>query len=104
MIPLPQRTTLFPSRRSSDLEGGQITLTFNGPASHDLPTNGKDQELFNFTMASQSNVEVRNTTFQLDTTGGSLDNDATAFYTDVKLVDTATGTVVAGPLDVPRSE
>src|SRR5687768_17908025 len=86
MIPLPQRTTLFPSRRSSDLEGGQITLTFNGPASHDLPTNGKDQELFNFTMASQSNVEVRNTAFQLDTTSGRSEEHTSELQSRLHLV------------------
>jgi len=41
------------------VQGGQVTITFNGPSAKDIATNAKDVELFNFTMASQANVEVR---------------------------------------------
>jgi len=83
------------------VEGGQVTLTFNGPASHDIATNAKDQEVFNFTIASQANVEVRNLRMRLAATGdGLISAGTTANYTDFKANDQATGVTVAGPKDV----
>ncbi len=89
------------------VEGGQITITFNGPAARDIATNSKDQEVLNFTIASQSNVEVRNLRLSITATGidaaGGLWNDAAtdvANYTDIKAIDTASGVVVSGPQDV----
>jgi len=83
------------------VEGGQVTLTFNGPASHDIATNSKDQEVFNFTITSQANVEVRNLRMRLAATGDGLISASTsANYTDFKVNDQATGVTVAGPKDV----
>ncbi|MFA5853870.1 MAG: hypothetical protein WC866_02160 [Patescibacteria group bacterium] len=88
------------------IEGGQITITFNGPAATDIATNGKDKEVLNFTLASQSNVEVRNlrlaiTANDINDVGGLYQDVADiANYTDIKVIDTATSAVVAGPKDV----
>ncbi len=95
----------------SAVEGGQITITFNGPAAHDIATNGKDQEVLNFTLASQSNVEVRNlrlaiTATGIDAAGGLVNSSGSpsvANYTDIKVTDTASSQVVAGPKDVDIS-
>ncbi len=82
----------------TEVKGGQITISFNGPAAHDVPTNGKDVELFNFTMAAQSNVEVRKISFDVNTSANHGDG-VNPYYTDIKVTDTATGAVVAGPKD-----
>ncbi len=91
------------------VEGGQITITFNGPSAHDIATNGKDKEVLNFTLASQSNVEVRNLRLAITATGidaaGGLWNStgSVANYTDIKVIDTASSQVIAGPKDVDSS-
>ncbi len=91
------------------VEGGQITITFNGPAAADIATNGKDKQVLNFTLASQSNVEVRNLRLRITATGidaaGGLYNstDSVANYTDIKVIDTASSVIIAGPKDVDNS-
>lgn len=90
------------------IEGGQLTLTFNGPAVKDVAVNGKDVELYNFTMAAASNLEVRNLRMQINagTVAGAADGlvdtsgTAVANYSDIKVVDVATGAIVAGPLSL----
>jgi hypothetical protein len=90
---------------ATSLEAGQVTLTFNGPFPKDYPLPGRDAELFNFTMAVQSNLEVKKVSIKL-TAGASaagasgLINTATPNYTDVKIVDAATGQVWWGPQDL----
>jgi len=100
----------------SAVEGGQITITFNGPAAKDVASNGKDVELYNFNMASQANVEVRNLRVKFTSVGGdddadrgdlvddtgdaAKDADDVANFTDIKVIDTTTGQIVAGPTDL----
>lgn len=91
---------------STRVEGGQVTITFNGPVATDIAVNGKDVELFNMTIAAQSNLEVRNLRMNL-THGGTLTGavdglidttgTAVANYSDIKVIDTATGAIIAGP-------
>ncbi len=78
------------------VEAGKLTTTFNGPASKDVLANGKDVELFNFTVAAQANLEFREVTLALDTNGGDPLNTVVS---DIKIVDTANGAIVAGPTD-----
>ncbi len=85
----------------SSVDAGQLTITFNGPASKDVGANQKDVELFNFTMAAGSNLEVRKLQLVLD--GNEDLNDTGSLtsprVTDIKIVDTATGATVMGPKD-----
>ena len=97
---------------STRIEGGQLTTTFNGPSAKNIGINAKNNELYNFTMAAQSNLEIRNLRTQItwlvgtgavlgaanglvDTTGAAAAN-----FKNIKVVDTATGATVAGPVDV----
>lgn len=85
---------------NSTVDAGQLTLTFNGPAAKDIASNGKDVELFNFTMAAQSNLEVRKLQLVVDGNGDLDDGSLTTpRLTDIKVVDTATGSTVSGPKD-----
>ncbi len=96
---------------STRIEGGQLTVTFNGPAVKDIAVNGKDVELYNFTMAAASNLEVRYLRMQINaanvagTNDGLIDTSGTAVanYSDIKVTDVATGAIVAGPLSLSTS-
>ncbi len=92
---------------STRIEGGQLTMSFNGPAAKNIGINAKNVELYNFTLAAQSNLEMRNLRMQIvasvgDGAGaaGLWDGVAgSANFKNVKVVDTATGATVAGPMD-----
>ncbi len=86
------------------IEGGQVTISFNGPGTKDIAINGRDLEVTNFTIAAQSNIEIRNLRLSITATGDGLQTGgATANYTDIKIADAASGAVVSGPLDVSAS-
>lgn len=96
----------------STIEAGQLTIAFQGPGVTDYAVQAKAAELMRFTITAASNIEIRSTVVVL-TGGGTADtnfNDANgdsttgdAKYTNVKLVDTTTNAVVAGPQDVDAS-
>ncbi|MBN1584816.1 hypothetical protein JW899_00400 [Candidatus Uhrbacteria bacterium] len=96
-------------KSSVTIEAGQLNITFNGPSSKDVGIDGKDVEIFNFTMTAQSNIEVRNVRMNLTAANvagagdGLVDSSSSpsiANYSDIKLVDTATGAIVGGPKDL----
>ncbi|MFH1867210.1 MAG: hypothetical protein ABIJ81_03985 [Patescibacteria group bacterium] len=87
----------------SAVDAGQLTITLNGPSASDVAKNGKDVEILNFTMAAQVEVEVRQFSLILNNGGSSTANfndGTTSNYTDLKITDTSTGTVVWGPSDL----
>lgn len=43
----------------SELEGGDITFAFNGPAAGDVPTNSQDVSLFEFSLTSLGEITVK---------------------------------------------
>lgn len=79
------------------LQGAKFTIVLNGPTAGDIPVQGKDVVLFDFTLSAANNVEVRKINASFAT--GSIAGDDTAL-TDFKIVDVATGVTVAGPVDV----
>jgi hypothetical protein len=85
------------------LEGGQLTITFNGPASKDLAKDGEDLEVFNATFAAGANIEIRQLGIDFDGGSGTANFCSAAcgtqLYTDVKVWDTSSNTVVWGPQD-----
>ncbi len=93
------------------VEGGEITMSFQGPSVADYANDTQDVELLRFTVAAQNESEVRSTGLTLTAGGTDADADdtdngglktmaASANYTDVKLVDVDTGVTLAGPTDV----
>jgi len=91
----------------SYVEGGQLTITYNGPSSKDIAKNGKDVEVFNFTMAAQNNLEVKQMVVTFDKSAGgnvNFGDGTTPYFTDVKIVDTASGAVVWGPQDLTATD
>ena len=75
------------------LQGADFTITFNGPNAGDIAANGKDVTVFDFTIASKNQVEVRKLSFDIDTTNMS----GTDTFTDFKVVDVNSGVIVSGP-------
>lgn len=67
----------------STIEGGELTLAFNGPVSDDIQIDAEDQVLMNFTLTSQNWVEIKSLNIVLNcTSGGDCDadvNDAGGF-------------------------
>ncbi len=81
------------------LSGGDVTITFNGPVTGDLALRGQDVELYNFTIASKNNIEIRNLRFHATTTGLTSGEG----FNDFKVWDTASNAVVTSASDVTTS-
>ncbi|MFA5789036.1 MAG: S-layer homology domain-containing protein [Candidatus Gracilibacteria bacterium] len=74
------------------LEGGDITISSNGPAAGDIATNGRDVALLDFTIVSITDVTFDSFPISLDAseaeaTEGLVDA-TTANFTDIKIMDT----------------
>lgn len=93
-------TNSFGSGANQDLtlQGGQITISFNGPAGADIAKDGRDINVFNFSIAAQSNAEIRQ--LSLLVAGTDLEDGTSPLFTDFKVWDSATNTVVWGPQDL----
>ncbi|MDO8495757.1 MAG: hypothetical protein Q7S32_04600 [bacterium] len=89
------------------LQGGVLTLAFNGPPAQTVGTTVTDITLLKYSMTAAANIEVKKTEFTLckdDTGDGTYDAaaDATngwADLTDFKIWDEGTGAVIMGPHD-----
>ncbi len=89
---------------SLTLQGGVLTIAFNGPNASNISTKVSDQTLYRFSMSAANDIEVKKIRvgFCHDPAGdGSFANISNDFddVTDVKIVDEDTGQVVAGPTD-----
>lgn len=81
------------------VEGGQITITFNGPITGDVPLRGQDITLFDFTIAAQNNVEIK--TLKLNATAVGVDGDDG--FNDFKVWDVVKDIVISSALDIATS-
>ena len=88
------------------LQGGALTLAFNGPNATTVGTQAKDVTLLRYSMTAASNIEVKKTEFTLcaDQAGdGTYDTETTeADWDDVvdfKVWNEDTNSVVIGPKD-----
>lgn len=87
-------------------QGGQLTVTFNGPTSANVARGGQDVVLYRFSLASpESSLEVRNLRFHLaSTNNGKLrGSSSTDYFTDIKVKNMATGATVMGPTSLPST-
>ncbi|MBI4120392.1 MAG: hypothetical protein HY454_02905, partial [Parcubacteria group bacterium] len=89
---------------SLTLQGGVLTIAFNGPNATNIGTKVTDQVMFRFSMTAANDIEVKKFRigFCHDPGGdGSFANIGSDFddVTDVKVVDEDTGQVVMGPTD-----
>lgn len=103
----------------STVQGGDITLAFNGPAVGDIQVDGQDQVLLEFSFTSAQDVTVKDMDIivygdddadgdafdSVSTDGDDSDTDglvtgAVAALTDIKIVDTDTGRVVGASMEL----
>ena len=81
------------------VQGGDVTITFNGPVASDISLRGQDVTLFDFTIASQNNIEIRNLRLHATTTAlGSGEG-----FNDFKVWDTTSNAVITSATDVTTS-
>ncbi|TSC90608.1 MAG: putative Ca2+-binding protein [Parcubacteria group bacterium Gr01-1014_2] len=89
---------------SLTLQGGVLTIAFNGPNATNVGTKVSDQILYRFSMSAANDIEVKKLRLGFchdpagDGTFASISNDFDD-VTDVKVIDEDTGQVVAGPTD-----
>ncbi len=88
---------------SLTLQGGDLTVAFNGPSSATIAAGAEDADVFEFSLTAQQNVTVRN--LYLNIYDGDVASDLGTEYdnnylTDIKVVDTDTGATVLGPVDI----
>lgn len=90
---------------SLTLQGGVLTITFNGPNSTNVGTSTTDTILAKYAFSSAANIEVKKLRLVLclDNLGSGTFTDAAAttngWYDleDIKIIDEATGSVLVGP-------
>lgn len=82
------------------LQGGDLTVSFDGPTASTLAQGSEDATWFEFSLTAQQNVTVRNLYGNFyhssDITAAYSNN----YITDIKVVDKDTGTTILGPVDI----
>ncbi|MDP3696848.1 MAG: hypothetical protein Q8R55_02335 [Candidatus Taylorbacteria bacterium] len=91
---------------SLTLQGGALTITFNGPTATNVGTNTTDTVLARYSMTAISTIEVKKLGLVLcnDTGANDYENshdttDGWADLDDIKITDEDTGQVLVGPAD-----
>jgi hypothetical protein len=92
-------------------QGGQLTVTFNGPATSNVAKGQQDVVLYKFALASPDNVlEIRNLDFKIlgQDVGGGPDakvkgSAGTDYFRDIKIKNLDTGATVMGPTSLSTS-
>lgn len=102
----------------STVQGGDVTITSNGPTAGDVQVNSQDQVLLKLTITSVQEVTIKDLDIQVaadddndgDPTDGVETGDADddglinsgseANLKDIKIIDLDTGAVVMGPLEL----
>ncbi len=85
-------------------EGGVVTIAFNGPVTGDVSKGGRDVTLFQFSLTSAAAVDVKNAYVKIDGAGAGQfvkGSGGTAYFTDIKIVNSDTGGTVSGPIALP---
>ncbi|MFA6429331.1 MAG: hypothetical protein WCV84_02420 [Patescibacteria group bacterium] len=88
-------------------QGGQLTVSFNGPATANVSRGQQDVVLYKFAMsASDNQLEIRNMRFKISSSNGGKMYDGTSIYylSDIKVKDLDTGETVAGPQTLTFSD
>lgn len=82
------------------LQGGPVTISFNGPVSGDVALRGQDVTIYDFTIAAQNNIEIRNLRFHTTTTGA---DGSTNEWQDMKVWDVGSNAVVTSAVNLNAS-
>jgi hypothetical protein len=85
------------------LEGGKLTITFEGPTNSDVSKNTNDYPVYKFNMTAAQTMEIRKMSFTLEAPGGDnaadtddllYSTDGTANFQDIKVKDLDSGLIV----------
>ncbi len=105
----------------STVQGGELTIVSNGPSTSDIAVNGKDEVLMNFSITAAQDVTIKDLDFivygdddsdndPFDSTDDGTDSDTDGLVTgtessvlDIKVINTDTGAVVTGPLELDNA-
>lgn len=86
----------------STVEGGQFTITYNGPATSNIAKGQNDVVFYKFAITSGSNdVEIRRFNFSVTSTGAADVTDT--YLRDIKIKDADTGESVMSPVTCTSS-
>lgn len=87
-------------------QGGQLTVTFNGPTATNVSRGAQDVVLYRFSLASpESNLEIRNLRFKIASTNSARvrGSSSTDYFTDIKVKNMANGQTLMGPTSLPST-
>ncbi len=106
-----QVTNNFSSGSALTIQGGQVTVSFNGPITQNYAPGMTGVELMNFVISVQNTTEFRSLSLRLDvaTTSGStttspaLGSGSLSYFNNVRVLNSTTNQVVAGPRDAAVS-
>lgn len=90
-------------------QGGQLTVTFNGPATQNIAKGQQDVVLYRFSLASPDNtLEIRNMNFSIvgqanGSWTGRVKGSSTDYFRDIKIKNLDTGATVMGPTSLSSS-
>lgn len=87
----------------SEVQGGELTLAFNGPSAGDIQVDAQDQELLAFSMTAAQMIDITELTITLGASGGdglfngASTSDVDANLTDIRIINSDTGATLLGP-------
>jgi len=87
-------------------QGGQLTVSFNGPVTGNIAKGQQDVVLYKFSLISPDNtLEIRNIDFSLAALNGGkiVGTSGTKYFRDLKIKNLDTGETFMGPTDLPSS-
>ena len=83
-------------------QGGALSIAYNGPATANIAKGTQDVVLFKFSINnSESDVEVRDVDFTIESLAGDVKAGGVEFFRDIKIKDLDTGLTWMGPVSYP---
>lgn len=82
----------------STIQGGDVTLAFNGPPAGDVQNGSDDVLFYQFSITAERFIEVQE--MQLDVTGTDLEDGTNTALEDIRIEDCDTGTLITGPVEL----
>lgn len=88
-------------------QGGQLTVSFNGPTTGNIAKGNQDVVLFRFSLTSPDNqLEIRNIDFKIQGNTAAdlvIGSAGTDYFRDIKIKDLDTGLTWMGPSSFPTT-
>jgi len=82
------------------LQGGDLTVSFNGPEAQTLAQGAEDVTWFEFSLTAKQNVTIKNLYANIYHSSDITTAYAGNYITDIRVVDIDSGNTVVGPVDL----